>query len=150
MISRPCSRLFATSSAYPGSGRSCSSGMPQIPSGGGSITALTSPCPSPRMSMKACRSSAIAIARRASILSKGGLRLTATVTPTLSRHGLADRLRRLAVDVLQQGHGDLVREGHVELAGDKAEHRRRAVRDDRVLDAVEIGQARLPVIRVAL
>ena len=34
--------------------------------------------------MKACRSSAIAMARRASILSKGGLRLTATVTPTLS------------------------------------------------------------------
>jgi len=34
--------------------------------------------------MKACRSSAIATARRASISSKGGLRLTATVTPTLS------------------------------------------------------------------
>ena len=43
----------------------------------------------------------------------------------------------------------LVRKGHVELAGDKGEDRRRAVRNDREVDAVEIGQPRLPVIRVA-
>ena len=68
----------------------------------------------------------------------------------IERHRFADRLRCLAVNVLQERHGDLVREGHVEGAGDKAEHCRRAVRYNRVFDGVEMGQARLPVIRVAL
>ena len=60
----------------------------------------------------------------------------------------AHRVRLLRLHVLQQRDRDLGREGHVELAGDEAEDRGRAVRDDRVLDAVEIGQALLPVVRI--
>ena len=51
---------------------------------------------------------------------------------------------------LQQRHRHLGREGHVELAGDEGEDRRRAVGDDRELDAVEIRPARLPVVGVAV
>jgi hypothetical protein len=52
------------------------------------------------------------------------------------------------LDVLQQRDRHLGREGHVELAGDEAEDRGRAVGDDGELDAVEIGQALLPVVGV--
>jgi hypothetical protein len=51
--------------------------------------------------------------------------------------------------ILQHRDGDLVGEGHVEIAGNEGEHRGRAVRDDRVFDTVEIRFAGLPVIRVA-
>ena len=61
---------------------------------------------------------------------------------------LADRVGRLAFDVAHRLHRDLVGKGHVELAGDKGERLGRAVRDDGPLDTVEIGPARLPVIRV--
>ena len=57
----------------------------------------------------------------------------------VGRRDLADRLRRLCLDVLQQRDRHLGREGHVELAGDEGEDRRRAVRNDGELDAVEIG-----------
>ena len=60
----------------------------------------------------------------------------------------ADRVRRLRLHVLQQRDRDFGRERDVELAGDEAEDRGRAVREDRVFDAVEIGQALLPVVRV--
>ena len=60
----------------------------------------------------------------------------------------AHRVGRLRLHVLQQRDRDLGREGDVELAGDEAEDRGRAVRHDRVFDAVEIGQALLPVVRV--
>ena len=40
-------------------------------------------------------------------------------------------------------------EGQVELAGDERQHARRAVGDDRPLDAVEVGQALLPVVGIA-
>src|SRR5207248_2843994 len=46
-------------------------GMPQRPCGGGSIVAPISACPSNKMETKALRSSAIAMARRMSMLSKG-------------------------------------------------------------------------------
>ena len=109
-----------------------------------------SPWPPLSTSMKALRSRVSAIARRRSGLSKGGaLRLTINVLLTPRRPQLANRLRLLALDVLQQRDGHLVGKGHVELAGDKGQQRRRAVRDDRPFDAVEIGPARLPVIRVA-
>ena len=57
--------------------------------------------------------------------------------------------RHLAFDVAHQRHRDLVGEGDVELAGDEGQDRRRAVGDDRVFDAIEIRQARFPVVRVA-
>ena len=66
----------------------------------------------------------------------------------IGRRDLADRVGHLALHVLQHRHGQLIREGHVELAGDKGEQLRRAVRDDRPFDRVEIGQPLLPVIRV--
>src|SRR5262249_35833953 len=62
---------------------------------------------------------------------------------------LADRLRRLARDIPQQGDGHLRREGHVELAGDKGEDRSRAVWDHGIFDAVEVRPIPLPVIRIA-
>ena len=62
-------------------------------------------------------------------------------------HG-ALRLRRVAADVLQQRHRDVGREGHVELAAGEGQHAGRAVGDDGVFDAVEIGPPRLPVVGV--
>src|ERR1700735_3076774 len=111
--------------------------MPQIPSGGGSITALMSPWPSSRMSINDLRSSARPKARRNSRLSKGGFR-THGDSAWL---GVADHGGDLVLDVLHQWKCDLVGEGHVELPGDKAEHGGRAVRNNGVLDTVEIRQA---------
>ena len=45
------------------------------------------------------------------------------------------------MDVAHRLQGDLVGEGHIELAGDKRERLGRPVRDDRPLDAVEVGRA---------
>ena len=74
--------------------------------------------------MKALRSSVSASARRISGLSNGGLsRLMIRLALTLVGAQLADRLRRLRLDVLQQRHGDVGREGHVELAGDEGQDR---------------------------
>ena len=56
---------------------------------------------------------------------------------------------RLALDIPQQRYRHLEREGHVELARDKGEDRRRAVRYHGILDAVEIWPILLPVIGVA-
>ena len=64
------------------------------------------------------------------------------------RRHLADRIRRLALDVARRLQGDLIGEAHVELAGDKRECLGRPVRDDRPLDAIEVGPAGLPVVRV--
>jgi PAS domain S-box-containing protein len=58
-------------------------------------------------------------------------------------------LRGLRSDILQQRDRDLVGEGQVELAGNKGEDRSRAVGDDRIFDAVEIGPARFPIIGIA-
>jgi hypothetical protein len=71
------------------------------------------------------------------------------ISAGIGRHEVADRLRRLRFHVLQERDRDLVRKGQIELAGDESEDRGRAVGDDRVFDAVEIGPARLPIIGVA-
>ena len=62
-------------------------------------------------------------------------------------HG-AQRLGRVVLDVLQERHRDVGREGHVELAGGEGQHARRPVGHDGELDGVEIGQALLPVVGV--
>src|SRR5207248_2955328 len=64
------------------------------------------------------------------------------------RRQLANRVWRLALDVAHRLHRDLVRKGHVELAGNKGERLSGTIWNDRPLDAVEIWPARLPVIRV--
>ena len=68
----------------------------------------------------------------------------------VERRHLADRLRRLGLEILQERDRDIVGPGHVELAGGETEDRRRTVRDNRPFDAVEIRPVVLPVIRVAL
>ena len=76
MIFCASARDLATSGSYPGSFRTISLGIAHWPSGPGSMAVPTSPCPSPRMSMKAWRSRVIAIALRSSRLSKGGFCVT--------------------------------------------------------------------------
>src|SRR5438552_12999287 len=125
--------------------------MPQSPSGGGCMTPPMSPFPSVTMSINALRSKLSAIACRRSGLSKGGLsrlaiRLRAAVDA--DRRQFADCLRHLIVHVLQQWFGHAVPEGHVELPGYERQYRCREVTDDRILDAVEIWPALLPVIRI--
>ena len=106
--------------------------------------------PSNRIETKALRSSASAIARRISRLSNGGEdELTMMLVETLIGSIDAHRLRRLVLDVLEQRDRDFGRERHVELAGNKSENGRRAVGDDGELDAVEMRQALLPVVRIA-
>src|SRR6202011_168540 len=68
------------------------------------------------------------------------------VAAVVVQHDVAIGRRRLAAQVLQLRYPQ---PEQVELAGDKSQLPRRGVRDDRRLDAVEIGPARLPVIRVA-
>ena len=72
MIPRASSRFAATSRPYPLSVCNISSGMPQTPSGGGSIDPPIRPCPSLRISLNALRSSASTSARLMSGLSNGG------------------------------------------------------------------------------
>jgi hypothetical protein len=60
----------------------------------------------------------------------------------------ADRLRRLRLHFAHQRDCDIIRPSQVELAAGKGQYRRRAVRDDRVLDGIEMGPPRFPVIRV--
>src|ERR1043166_8213684 len=92
---------------------SISSGIPQSPSGGGSIAAPILAWPSVMMSMNALRSMASAKALRSSALSKGGLsRLTRRlVVPLLvaSTHFALghDVDERLAVDGQRQGLAQL-------------------------------------------
>src|SRR4051794_37974148 len=107
--------------------------MPQIPSGAGSIVPPISPCPSVMMSMKALRSDVSAIARRISSLSKGGLsRLTIRVRLTLV--GATSQIACGACSLICFSSG--MDPGSLVL-------------DDDPVDAVEVGTARLPVVRVA-
>jgi hypothetical protein len=68
------------------------------------------------------------------------------VAAVVVHHHVADRLRRLALDVLQQRdtHPD-----QIELAVNEGQRPRRSIGNDRVFDAIEIGPSRLPVIRIA-
>ena len=61
---------------------------------------------------------------------------------------LADRIRPLLLQVAGQRDRQRAGKGQLVFAGDKGEDRGRTVLDDRIFDAVEIGQARLPIIRV--
>src|SRR6202022_788162 len=61
---------------------------------------------------------------------------------------LADRLRRLALEILQGGDRHPIGRGHVELPGEERQIARRYLFDDRILDTVEIRSPRFPVIRV--
>src|SRR5262249_49618236 len=125
-----------------------SRGMPQSPSGGGCMTAPISPWPSLMISMNALRSSVSDIARRTSGLSKGGAsRFTSRLRGTFWRDQFADRLWRLVLDVLQLWDCDP--EKDIVFDGEERQKPRRDVFDDRVLDAVEIGPARLPIVGVA-
>ena len=60
---------------------------------------------------------------------------------------LANRVRRLVLDILQLRDGDP--EIDIGLAGDKRQQPGRYIFDDRVFDAVEVGTPLLPIIRVA-
>src|SRR5262249_51595142 len=53
------------------------------------------------------------------------------------------------LDVRHKRNRQLIGKGHIEIAGREGEDRRRAVWDDRVLDAIKIGQTGLPVVRIA-
>ena len=64
----------------------------------------------------------------------------------VGREHVADRLRRLALEILQQR--DCHAEDLIETASDEPQDARRQTRDDRPLDAVEVGPARFPVVRV--
>ena len=106
--------------------------------------------PSIRIVLKALRSIASDIALRMSGLSNGGLtRLTIRLDLRPGRDHLADRVRRLRLDVLHQGNADIGREGDVEFAGRESEHAGRAAVDHPESDLVEIGAILFPVIGIA-
>jgi len=67
----------------------------------------------------------------------------------VSRRHLADRLRRLASEILQGRDGNAKGRGHVELAGEKRQIARRYFFYDRVLDGVEIRPIFFPVIGIS-
>ena len=58
-------------------------------------------------------------------------------------------LRRLVLDVLQQRHGHVIGEDHVELPGDKTKDRCRAIGYDGPFDPVEVRPVWPPVIGIA-
>src|SRR6266545_422871 len=124
--------------------------MPHKPAGAGCITPPISPCPLVIISMNAWRSRLSAIALRRPRSSKGGL----------SR--LMSRLRLMLPGVSSQiafgswlfasfksGTVRLYEESHVELSRNEPQNRRREIAYDRIFDAIEIGPALLPVIRVS-
>src|SRR5262245_19523642 len=127
-----------------------SGGMPHTPSGGGNIAPPISACPSARMSMKALRSNASAMARRRSGSPKGGgrrlmIRVGAKFVGRTSQIVCGTWL----LTSLRSGTvSERLREGHIELAGDKRENRRRPVRYNHVFDPAEVRPAFLPIIRV--
>src|SRR6516162_5636474 len=148
MMPRAAARFFATLGSYPGRVLSISGGIPQTPSGGGCIAPPMSPCPKVRTSMKAWWSYTErhrppqlgVVKRRRGAIDQQGAR-------QVGREHRADRLRRLARKIPQQR--DRHPEDLIERTGDKSQDARRKARDDRPLDAVEIGPARLPVIGVS-
>jgi len=64
----------------------------------------------------------------------------------VGREHIADRLRRLVLEVLQQR--DCHAEDLIETAGGEPQDAGRQARDDRPVDAIEVGPARFPVLRV--
>src|ERR1700719_2445057 len=97
--------------------------MPHSPSGGGSMAPPMSPCPPLSTSMKDLRSRVSAIARRRSGVERGCVSIDDQRAADISRPQLANRLRRLDLDVLQQWDGHLVGKSHVELSRDESQQR---------------------------
>src|SRR5215510_11442728 len=95
-----------------------SGGMPHTPSGGGNIAPPISACPSERMSMKALRSNASAMARRRFwIIERRRAAVDDQSRRKVRRPHFADRLRHLALDVLEKRDSQReVREGHIDRA----------------------------------
>ena len=71
------------------------------------------------------------------------------ISTGIGRDQITNSLRRLLFHVLEERDCDLVGKGQVELTGDEGEDRGRAVRNDRVFDAVEIGPPRFPIIGIS-
>ncbi len=100
--------------------------------------------------MNALRSSASTIARRRSALSKGGLsRLTIRLLVALLVRN--SQIACGAWLLTSFSSGTVTTKGQVmsNLPETKARSRCRAVRDDRVFDAVEIGPILFPIVRIA-
>src|SRR3984893_2136632 len=70
------------------------------------------------------------------------------VPVNVRRHQRAGGFRVLPLGVFQERHLQKERRGYVNLAGDKGQDPGRRVSGDGILDAVEIGPALLPVLRV--
>ena len=64
----------------------------------------------------------------------------------VGREYIADRMRRLVFEILQQR--DCYAEDLIEAAGGEPQDARRQARDDRPVDVIEVGQTRFPVLRV--
>ena len=62
---------------------------------------------------------------------------------------IADRVGPLVLQIMAQRYRQGAGEGQFEFPGDEGEQCGRAGADDRILDAVEIGQAVLPITGVA-
>ncbi len=90
----------------------------------------------------------MATARRTSMSSNGGTGVHQDVGRDVHRRDLADR-RPADLALMSPTSGTVTSNGKImsNLSDTKDEDRRRAVGDDRVLDAVEVGLARLPVVR---
>src|SRR5215472_16948133 len=146
MIRRPSTRFFCTSGSYPGNVLSISAGMPQTPSGGGCMTPPMSPFPIVRVSIKAWRSKLSATARRRSGSLNGGVsRFIITLRLTLT--GTSWQIASGAWCFTSLTTGTCKKYGEVisTLPATNA----RDVLDDLILDAVEVGPALLPVVRVS-
>src|SRR5882672_5597718 len=108
------------------------------------------PRPSLKISMKGLRSSASTTARRSSGLSNGGavwltISVRLPVATVVSQIACGAWLLTSFKNGIETPYG----KGHVDFPGGERQHPRREVGDDRVLDAVEIGPARLPIVRIA-
>src|SRR6266852_4436047 len=123
--------------------------MPHKPAGAGCMTPPMSPCPWVMISMNARRSRLSAMARRRSGLSKGGLsRLMSRLRlmlPGVSSH-IASGSWLCASS--KSGTVRLYEKVMSNFPATNPQYRRREIADDRILDAVEIRPALLPVIRV--
>src|SRR5215471_9111957 len=121
--------------------------MPQLPAGGGIMAPPIAPCPSLRMSIKARRSRDSTIARRSSGLSNGGLaRLTRSCRGIFHGTTVHSALGACSLSCFISGSEVIRCPVRSNLPGGEGENRRG---HQRVLDRVEIGPPRLPVIRIA-
>src|SRR6516165_9429391 len=124
--------------------------MPQIPPGAGCRAPPISPVPALRISMNALRSKLVAIARRRSGLSKGGLsRLTIRLRLMTPGGTLQIACGTWLCASFRSGIGRVFGKVMSNFPGDKCQNRRRQVADDRVFDAIEVRPPRFPVSRIS-